>query len=110
MGFIKQAGRPSLSGRIDAATEATIRRLYLSGAPMAEIGKVVGEDEADIYHFVAPRREGWLRDNDFQRRATARGYIVVWKNYSHKTGGSNLRPITLPGTTMQRNMLAEASR
>lgn len=110
MGFIKLAGRPPLTGRISTAAAETIRRLYLAGTPMAEIGRAVGEDEADIYHFAAPRRDRWLKDNDFERRAIARGHIVVWKTVSHKTGGCVLRPITLPGTTIQRNMLAEAIR
>lgn len=108
MGFQKRAGRPPLSGRIDEKNAAIVRRMYLTGALMAEIGRAIGEDEADIYHYATRRREGWLRDNEFERRAEARGNIVVWKKCSHATGGSILRPITLPGTTIQRNMLAEA--
>lgn len=110
MGFQRNSGRPPLAGRIDARTTNTIRRLYLSGATMADIGNAIGESYVDVYQFVARRRERWLRDNDFERRATALGHLVVWKNCSHKTGGCVVRPITLPGTTMQRNMMAEAGR
>jgi hypothetical protein len=110
MTFRRTSGRPPLAGRIDTRTAEIVRRLYLSGATMAEIGRAIGENDADVYHFVSPRRERWLRDNDFERRAIERGHLVVWKNHSFKTGGCVLRPITLPGTTIQRNMMAEAAR
>lgn len=108
MPFATRTGRAPLSGRLDDATAEIIRRRYLAGAGMAEIGSEIGETEADVYNYVNPRAERWRRDSDFEAVALARGHIVVWKNIARRTGGSHLRPITLAGTTIQRNMRAEA--
>lgn len=108
MAFRKSAGRPPLSTRIDQKSDATIRRMYLTGALMSEIGRAIGAEEIEVYRYIGRRREGWLRDSEFERRAEANGNIVVWKTSARETGGCILRPITLPGTTIQRNMLAEA--
>jgi hypothetical protein len=110
MSLTTNSGRPPLAGRIDEKTAEIVRRRYLAGASMADIGREIGEGENDVYRFVHKRADRWRRDSDFERRANARGHIVVWKNVARRTGGNHLRPITLPGTTMQRNMLAEAGR
>lgn len=110
MAFQKDTGRPPLAGRITTATADQVRKMYLAGARMAEIGAAIGEGEIEVYRFVEPRRQRWLRENDFEQRAVQRGHIVLWRNCSRKNGGCDIRPITLPGTTMQRNMLAEANR
>lgn len=110
MPFATNTGRAPLSSRIDAETENRIRNLYLAGATMADIGAEVGEAEGDVYRFVEPRRLRWMRDSDFERRAIERGHIVIWRNISRRTGGSQVRPITLPGTSIQRRAITEDAR
>jgi hypothetical protein len=110
MSFATSTGRPPLSGRIDARTAGIIRKRYLTGASMAEIAAEIGETEGDIYRYVSPRRDRWKRDLDIEHQAKARGHIVVWRRFARKSGSFDLRPVTLPGTTIQRNMMAEAGR
>lgn len=108
---IKSAtGRPPLAIHVDAATANRIRNRVLTGARLAEIGQEIGATEAEVYNYVRNRRERWLREANFESSAIAKGHIVVWKSFVRASGSRDYRPITLPGTTMQRNMLAEAAR
>lgn len=102
MAFSPSSGRPPLSAHVGAVAETTIRKMYLAGATMAEIGAAIGETADDVYRYAMPRMPRWNADNDFEARALAAGHIVVWKNFARATGGSKLRPITLPGISIQR--------
>lgn len=102
MAFAQSAGRPPLSSHIAASAENTIRKMYLAGATMAEIGAAVGQPADDVYRYAMPRMPRWKADDDFEAKAIARGHMVVWKNFSRATGGSKIRPITLPGVSILR--------
>lgn len=110
MAIATSTGRPPLALLINPATASLIRRRVLANVRLAEIASEIGSTEADVYNYVRTRKDRWLRDSNFEARALAKGHIVVWKAFVRASGSRDLRPITLPGTTIQRNMLAEASR
>lgn len=110
MAIATSTGRPPLATHIDAATATLIRTRVLAGVRLEEIATEIGSQVSDIYNYVRTRKDRWLHDANFESRALAKGHIVVWKAVSRATGSRDLRPITLPGTTIQRNMLAETGR
>ncbi|MDX3929191.1 MAG: hypothetical protein QHC90_25745 [Shinella sp.] len=98
------------ASRISGDLENHIRRRVTAGARIAEIAAETGFTITEMEQYVGNRKPRWRLEDEARRRAGERGHIVVFKPFRRKSGGYDIRPITLPGISMYIAAQKEAER